>query len=169
MKVAGIGISICGACSATGSNSDGFIGIGRIETSSFIAGGISAAATAACAADSTEAAALAVLFHVEHVIARQHGGSDDPSNLALACHGCNQHKGKQTSAQDPLTGILAPLFHPREHRWDEHFAWSEDFTMMVGLTEIGRATISALQLNRPGLVNLRRALYAIAEHPPNIN
>ena len=97
------------------------------------------------------------------------GGPTELENLALACHGCNQHKGKQTSAQDPLTGILASLFHPREHRWDEHFAWSEDFTMMVGLTEIGRATISALQLNRPGLVNLRRALYAIAEHPPNIN
>jgi 5-methylcytosine-specific restriction endonuclease McrA len=25
-------------------------------------------------------------FHVEHVIAKQHGGRDDLSNLALACH-----------------------------------------------------------------------------------
>jgi 5-methylcytosine-specific restriction endonuclease McrA len=25
-------------------------------------------------------------FHVEHIIARQHEGSDAPSNLALACH-----------------------------------------------------------------------------------
>lgn len=24
-------------------------------------------------------------FHVEHIIARQHGGTDDPLNLALAC------------------------------------------------------------------------------------
>jgi hypothetical protein len=58
------------------------------------------------------------------------------------------------------------LFHPREQRWDEHFAWNDDFTLMVGLTPMGRATIAALQLNRPGLVNLRRVLYAIGEHPP---
>jgi predicted restriction endonuclease len=25
-------------------------------------------------------------FHVEHIIAKQHGGSDDPNNLALSCH-----------------------------------------------------------------------------------
>jgi hypothetical protein len=25
-------------------------------------------------------------FHIEHVIARQHGGTDAPDNLALACH-----------------------------------------------------------------------------------
>ena len=24
-------------------------------------------------------------FHVEHIIPRQHGGTDDPENLALAC------------------------------------------------------------------------------------
>lgn len=29
------------------------------------------------------------VFHVEHVVARQHGGVDLPSNLALACHLCN--------------------------------------------------------------------------------
>ncbi len=27
--------------------------------------------------------------HVEHVVLRQHGGTDDRSNLALACHRCN--------------------------------------------------------------------------------
>ena len=25
-------------------------------------------------------------FHVEHIVAKQHGGGDSPSNLALACH-----------------------------------------------------------------------------------
>lgn len=29
--------------------------------------------------------------------------------------------------------------------------------------------IAVLQLNRPGLVNLRRVLYAIGEHPPRAN
>ncbi len=30
-----------------------------------------------------------VAFHVEHIRAKQHGGSDDLSNLALACDRCN--------------------------------------------------------------------------------
>jgi hypothetical protein len=48
----------------------------------------------------------------------------------------------------------------------DHFTWSNDFTIVIGLSATGRATIAALQLNRPGLVNLRRALYTIKEHPP---
>ena len=35
-----------------------------------------------------------VAFHVEHIIARQHGGADSPANLALACHRCNLHKAE---------------------------------------------------------------------------
>jgi len=36
----------------------------------------------------------------------------------------------------------------------------------VGLTPIGRATILALHLNRPALLNLRSLLLAFGEHPP---
>jgi hypothetical protein len=50
------------------------------------------------------------------------------------------------------------LFHPREQHWGAHVAWNDDFTHMLALTPIGRATFAALQLNRPGLVNLRRVL-----------
>jgi 5-methylcytosine-specific restriction endonuclease McrA len=32
-------------------------------------------------------------FHVEHIVSRQHGGSDDPNGLALACDRCNAYKG----------------------------------------------------------------------------
>jgi hypothetical protein len=46
------------------------------------------------------------------------------------------------------------------------FGWSDDFTLIVGLTPIGRATVEALQLNREGLVNLRQVLYAMGIHPP---
>jgi 5-methylcytosine-specific restriction endonuclease McrA len=31
-------------------------------------------------------------FHIEHIVARQHGGSDESSNLALACPECNLRK-----------------------------------------------------------------------------
>jgi hypothetical protein len=48
----------------------------------------------------------------------------------------------------------------------DHFAWSDDFLLIVGLTATGRATIDALQLNRPELFKLRGALLLIGEHPP---
>jgi hypothetical protein len=45
-------------------------------------------------------------------------------------------------------------------------AWNEDCTRLLGLTPVGRATIVKLQLNRLGVVNLRRVLRGIGEHPP---
>jgi hypothetical protein len=59
------------------------------------------------------------------------------------------------------------LFNPRRQRWQDHFAWSEDTTMVIGLTPVGRASIIALRLNRPEAVNLRRVLFGIGEHPPH--
>ena len=52
-------------------------------------------------------------LHVEHVIPKKHGGTDDPSNLALACVACNLHKGSDVAGYDPQTGALTKLFHPR--------------------------------------------------------
>ena len=105
-------------------------------------------------------------FSVEHVVPRQAGGGDAPDNLAFACQGCNNHKYVRTSATDPVSGETVPLFHPRRDKWNRHFIWSHDFTRVVGLTPEGRATVEALQLNRLGLVNLRRALFRCGEHPP---
>lgn len=89
-----------------------------------------------------------------------------PENLAYACSGCNGRKAIRVQANDPDTGQLVPLFHPRQQRWREHFHWSEDTSYAEGLTPIGRATIEALQLNRSALVNLRRVLHLAGEHPP---
>lgn len=108
-------------------------------------------------------------FTIDHIKPRSLGGQSIEDNLALSCCGCNQHKGWRVSARDPVNIHFAPLFHPRADVWDEHFAWSDDFTLIIGLTAIGRATLGALQLNRRGLVNIRRVLHAIGEHPPNPN
>jgi len=105
-------------------------------------------------------------FSVEHIVARIKGGTTTLDNLALACQGCNNHKYDKTEAYDPARGQLAPLYHPRHDSWDEHFAWSDDFTLLIGLTPTGRATVGALLLNRDGVVNLRRLLYLNGEHPP---
>jgi len=44
--------------------------------------------------------------------------------------------------------------------------WNDEYATMQGITPTGRATVVALRLNREGLVNLRRVLYAMGEHPP---
>ena len=90
----------------------------------------------------------------------------DAGNLALSCQGCNNHKFTAVEAVDPASGNVAPLFHPRRDAWRDHFTWSEDATLMIGLTPSGRATVKKLRLNRPGLVNLRIALRSVGQHPP---
>jgi 5-methylcytosine-specific restriction endonuclease McrA len=106
-------------------------------------------------------------FSIEHILPRASGGLTVADNLALACQGCNGHKSVKTTALDPETNEQVSLFHPRQQSWQEHFSWSEDGLQIVGLTPAGRATIALLQMNRPSLVNLRRALIAINVHPPN--
>jgi HNH endonuclease len=95
-------------------------------------------------------------FHIDHVIARKHGGSSAKDNLAYACFHCNTHKGPNIAGIDPNTGRLAPLFHPRADRWSRHFAWQG--ALVEGLTPTGRATVQALALNQPTLVAVRRSL-----------
>jgi len=105
-------------------------------------------------------------FSIEHIIPHHLGGETTLDNLALACQGCNNHKYTKTESRDPVSDKIVPLYHPRRQRWNDHFAWNDDFTLVIGLTSIGRATVQALQLNREELVNLRRVLYAMGEHPP---
>jgi hypothetical protein len=105
-------------------------------------------------------------FSIEHILPRYKGGETTFDNLALSCQGCNNHKHTKTQGIDPVTEQVAPLFHPRQQSWREHFAWSADYTLIIGLTPTGRATVKELQLNRVGLVNLRRVLFALGEHPP---
>ncbi len=105
-------------------------------------------------------------FSAEHIEPRSRGGKTTLANLAWACQGCNNHKYNKSSARDPVTGELVRLFHPPQHRWAAHFAWNEDATLILGLSPSGRATVEALVLNRSGLVNLRRILFAVQEHPP---
>ncbi len=107
-------------------------------------------------------------FSVEPIVARAKGGATALDNLALACQGCNNHKYDKTEAHDSASGQIAPLYHPRRDSWNEHFAWSDNFTLLIGITPTGRATVDALLLNRDGVVNLRGLLYMNGEHPPRV-
>ncbi len=105
-------------------------------------------------------------FAAEHIIPRARGGTDDQDNLAWSCQGCNSRKFTAVQAVDPQTGSRITLYHPRRHPWGNHFIWSADGLILLGLTSSGRATIVRLDLNRNNVINLRRALIAIGKHPP---
>jgi hypothetical protein len=99
--------------------------------------------------------------HVEHIVARQHGGSHDVSNLALACHRCNLRKGPNLTAIDPVTLDIVPLFHPRNGDWSEHFVFESG--RIMGLTAVGRATAQLLAMNDIRRLELRMQILASGE------
>ena len=95
---------------------------------------------------------LAVL-HIEHIIPRIHGGTDDLDNLALACIDCNLHKGTNLTGIDPHSNEVTELFHPRLQDWEEHFEWQG--IHLVGKTGTGRTTIRVLNMNAEDQLALR--------------
>ncbi len=95
-------------------------------------------------------------FQVDHIIAQQHGGETAIENLAWSCLHCNKHKGPNIAGIDPVSGQLVPLFHPRQQRWERHFAW--DGLILLGRTRSARATIRVLAINHPDFVAFRAEL-----------
>src|SRR5579872_7265174 len=95
-----------------------------------------------------------MIHHIEHIVARQHGGGDDPDNLALACQRCNLHKGPNLTGIDPATGQVVSLFHPRCDSWTEHFVF--EGVRIRGTTATGRATVQVLALNDARRVEVRK-------------
>jgi len=77
--------------------------------------------------------------------------------------GCNGYKSDAIQAADPATGQMVSLYNPRKDIWTEHFCWNEHFTLLIGISQIGRATTDKLRLNRAGVVNLRIILRKAGE------
>ncbi|WP_165074084.1 HNH endonuclease [Paludisphaera rhizosphaerae] len=102
-------------------------------------------------------------FPIDHIIARQHGGATEADNLAQSCPHCNAHKGPNIAGLDPSTGEFTRLYHPRIHRWREHFAWTG--AVLKGRTPIGRTTIEVLAINDPDMVAAREALIEEGRFP----
>jgi HNH endonuclease len=102
-------------------------------------------------------------FHLDHVIAKQHGGDDDKSNLAWACSRCNHRKGTNLASRDPDTGSTVELYHPRRQNWSDHFMIRDG--RIIGITPAGRATARLLDMNESRRVKLRRELIDQGEFP----
>lgn len=105
----------------------------------------------------------ALPFHVDHIIADQHGGKSVPGNLAFACYACNLHKGPNIASVDGVTRKLVRLFHPQRHRWEYHFRWRGP--VLEGRTPIGRVTVDILAINLQHRVNLRALLLNLGAFP----
>jgi hypothetical protein len=106
-------------------------------------------------------------FEVDHIIPRALGGRTESDNLCYACPVCNNAKRSQITAWDSHTGQHVRLFDPRRQRWDRHFRWSQDSGRIFGTTAIGRATVEALDMNRPRIVYIRLLWAAMGLHPPS--
>jgi hypothetical protein len=109
-------------------------------------------------------AACGYRFHLEHIVPIALGGADSDDNRALACASCNLAKADRLKGSDALTGEELRLFQPRIDRWHEHFAWSDDYTL-VGRTAVGRATIAALDMNTEFRLAARQLWFAVGLLP----
>jgi hypothetical protein len=99
-----------------------------------------------------------VLPHqVDHIIATQHGGTDELGNVCLCCVRCNLKKGPNIASIDPRDNRVVPLFHPRSQAWREHFSLDRD-ARIHGLTPEGRATVELMGMNDAERLELRSLL-----------
>lgn len=101
-------------------------------------------------------------FHVEHIIAQQHGGSDRLSNLCFSCPACNAAKGPNVAGI--WEGEIVPLFNPRRQLWNRHFRW--DGLLLVGKTIAGNVTAKLLGINDKDRIKVRASLFAEGRFPP---
>lgn len=109
---------------------------------------------------------IGMLLECEHLFPFALGGTTTEENLWLSCRRCNEAKREQTEARDPITSEVVALFNPREQRWEDHFQWNDDGTMIMGTSAIGRATVVALKLNDPVIVVTRRLWVSVGWWPP---
>jgi len=102
----------------------------------------------------------------DHILALKHGGVGTLDNLAWACFDCNRFKGSDIASRDVVSGELVPLFHPRMHRWDEHFQLEGG--RIIPLTPIGRVTAFLLKFNLSQRVEVRATLARTGRYPRGV-
>jgi hypothetical protein len=103
---------------------------------------------------------------VDHVVPGSKGGNTEFDNLCFACHRCNEFKGATTALEDPLSGEMTPLFHPRRQVWPEHFTWDATGIRIIGVTAVGRVTVITLNMNNEAILDARRNWVSVGWHHP---
>ncbi len=99
---------------------------------------------------------------IDHIISLKHEGSDDISNLALACYFCNRNKGSDIGSI--FKGEFYRFYNPRIDVWSEHFRLDE--TIIQPLTPIGEVTAKILGFNQIDRIIERQLLIKSGIYPP---
>ena len=94
-------------------------------------------------------------FEVEHIVPVFRQGTNEESNLALACRSCNLRKGTRISGTVSDANVEVLFFHPRQNHWDEHFTVNSETGAIVGITAVGKVTVENLQMNSSAQVTAR--------------
>lgn len=95
-------------------------------------------------------------FEVEHIIPISKQGSNEMSNLALACRSCNLRKGDRIKGHDLASDSEVRFFHPRRDLWHDHFQVDVMSGKIVGLTTMGSVTAQHLKMNSPAQTQARK-------------
>lgn len=91
----------------------------------------------------------------------------------MACRRCNERRYNYVAGIDPETQAIIPLFNPRQQQWKEHFVWQESGIVIQGITAVGRATCTRLDLNderypeQDSIRATRRLWIRTGLHPPS--
>ncbi len=109
---------------------------------------------------------IGMKMEFEHLIPIAANGETIEENLWLSCRRCNEFKGVQTHALDVETQETVAIFNPRTQNWNEHFRWNAEGTEIIGITPIGRVTVSSLKLNNEIIVVSRRLWVSVGWFPP---
>jgi hypothetical protein len=87
-------------------------------------------------------------YEIDHIIAEKHGGPTRTENLCLSCPECNAYKGSDIASVDWVNGeVIAALYHPRRHVWNDHFQLDVASGLIEPLSAQGRVTVFLLHLN----------------------
>ena len=96
-----------------------------------------------------------VSLEIEHIVPKSRGGSNRVSNLAIACHGCNQRKGTKTAAEFGHAEVQAQAKKPlKDAAMVQAMRWSvwrrlADSGLPVECGSGGRTKMNRLKLGLP--------------------
>ena len=99
---------------------------------------------------------------IDHIVSLKHGGATEEGNLAFACLPCNRHKGTDIGSI-VAEGEFIRLFNSRQDRWFEHFRL--EGPVIEPITDVGKVTISILQLHATERILEPETLIAIGRYP----
>ncbi|KAA1257964.1 HNH endonuclease [Rubripirellula obstinata] len=89
-----------------------------------------------CAYCQTDEALTVAIFEIEHITPVSLDGQTEFDNLCLACSSYSRFKSNRTHGTTDA-GLECRLFYPQQDSWLEHFDWTINGTVIVGVTDVG--------------------------------